>query len=226
MKRQSGFTLIELVVVIVILGILAATAAPKFMNLQGDARISALNGLKGAVKSAVSMTYSKAILKGIEKSETGKVCANGSDLNGATCSDPIDIVYGRPDATADGLVRESVNSKLDTWHEDNCYDSNTVPQAGDLIVFDPYYSNNGMYIPYPLRATNAYPPIYGFNTRDQYLSSHIGYVYKVDNNKRIVYTIEGNSSNMVKAKEYSWDFCGKEASDKQRINGYYRPNYK
>ena len=130
------------------------------------------------------------------------------------------------DATADGLVRESVNSKLGTWHEDNCYDSNTVPQAGDLIVFDPYYSNNGMYIPYPLRATNQYPPIYGFNTRDQYLSSHIGYVYKVDNNKRIVYTIEGNSSNMVKAKEYSWDFCGKEASDKQRINGYYRPNYK
>ena len=105
MKRQSGFTLIELVVVIVILGILAATAAPKFMNLQGDARISALNGLKGAVKSAVSMTYSKAILKGIEKSETGTVCANGSDLNGATCSDPIDIVYGRPDATAAGLIK-------------------------------------------------------------------------------------------------------------------------
>ena len=87
MKRQSGFTLIELVVVIVILGILAATAAPKFMNLQGDARISALNGLKGAVKSAVSMTYSKAILKGIEKSETGTVC------------------YGRPDATAAGLIK-------------------------------------------------------------------------------------------------------------------------
>lgn len=105
MKRQSGFTLIELVVVIVILGILAATAAPKFMNLQGDARISALNGLKGAVKSAVSMTYSKAILKGIEKSETGTVCANGSDLNGATCSDPINIVYGRPDATAAGLIK-------------------------------------------------------------------------------------------------------------------------
>lgn len=105
MKRQSGFTLIELVVVIVILGILAATAAPKFMNLQGDARISALNGLKGAVKSAVSMTYSKAILKGIEKSATGEVCANGSDLNGATCSDPINIVYGRPDATAAGLIK-------------------------------------------------------------------------------------------------------------------------
>ena len=48
MKRQSAFTLIELVVVIVILGILALTAAPKFMELQSDARISALKGLEGA----------------------------------------------------------------------------------------------------------------------------------------------------------------------------------
>ncbi|MGL4893853.1 MAG: type II secretion system protein, partial [Shewanella sp.] len=45
MKKQQGFTLIELVVVIIILGILAVTAAPKFINLQGDARVSALNGL-------------------------------------------------------------------------------------------------------------------------------------------------------------------------------------
>ncbi len=49
MKRQQGFTLIELVVVIVILGILAVTAAPKFMNLQGDARNASLQGLKGAI---------------------------------------------------------------------------------------------------------------------------------------------------------------------------------
>lgn len=47
MTNQRGFTLIELVVVIVILGILAVTAAPRFLNLQSDARISALQGMKG-----------------------------------------------------------------------------------------------------------------------------------------------------------------------------------
>ena len=53
MKRQGGFTLIELVVVIVILGILAVTAAPRFLNLQDDARDSALEGLKGAIEWCV-----------------------------------------------------------------------------------------------------------------------------------------------------------------------------
>ena len=75
MKRQSGFTLIELVVVIVVLGILAATAAPKFMDLQTDSRIAALKGIEGAMKSAVNLSYSKAVLKGIEKESTvTKIC--------------------------------------------------------------------------------------------------------------------------------------------------------
>lgn len=50
MKRQGGFTLIELVVVIVILGILSVTAAPRFLNLQDDARDSAAQGLRGAME--------------------------------------------------------------------------------------------------------------------------------------------------------------------------------
>lgn len=103
MKRQSGFTLIELVVVIVILGILAATAAPKFMNLQSDARISALNGLKASVKSASAMIYSKAILAGKEKDATGKkVCANGPEAD--DCTDKITIAYGYPTADAAGII--------------------------------------------------------------------------------------------------------------------------
>ena len=67
MQKQQGFTLIELVVVIIILGILAVTAAPKFINLQGDARVSALAGMQAALKSANSLVYAKAAIEGKEK---------------------------------------------------------------------------------------------------------------------------------------------------------------
>lgn len=69
MQKQTGFTLIELVVVIIILGILAVTAAPKFINLQSDARESTLQGMKGALQGANSLVYSKAVIAGLEKAK-------------------------------------------------------------------------------------------------------------------------------------------------------------
>ncbi|WP_296001046.1 type II secretion system protein [Rugamonas sp.] len=56
-QGQAGFTLIELIVVIVILGILAATALPKFANLGGDARVASLNAARGALQSAASTAH-------------------------------------------------------------------------------------------------------------------------------------------------------------------------
>jgi MSHA pilin protein MshA len=59
MKSQSGFTLIEMVAVIIILAIMAATALPKFANLAGEARYSSVNGLVGGLRSAAVLARAK-----------------------------------------------------------------------------------------------------------------------------------------------------------------------
>lgn len=62
MNNQKGFTLIELIVVIVILGILSAVAVPKFIDLKSDAELSSVNGVYGGVKSAASINHAGVVL--------------------------------------------------------------------------------------------------------------------------------------------------------------------
>ena len=63
-KAQQGFTLIELVIVIVILGILAAFALPRFVNVTTDARQAAVNGLAGSVRAAAALAHAQWLVSG------------------------------------------------------------------------------------------------------------------------------------------------------------------
>jgi MSHA pilin protein MshA len=87
--QQSGFTLIELVMVIVILGILAATALPKFYDLSSDAEDAALLGVKGSIESASAINYAARSLSS----------ANGSDTAGVACDTAVGNILqgGLPD---------------------------------------------------------------------------------------------------------------------------------
>lgn len=77
--QQSGFTLIELVIVIVILGILGAVAVPKFVDLSKDARTAAVKALEGSMRSANAIVYAKAAVGG-QMGATGSVSIGGVDV--------------------------------------------------------------------------------------------------------------------------------------------------
>jgi MSHA pilin protein MshA len=87
MQKSKGFTLVELVIVIVILGILAVTAAPKFLNLAGDAKKGTLTAVQGSLQSANAVVYSKAVLASKQKEAT-------ATITDSTFSGNLNLVYG------------------------------------------------------------------------------------------------------------------------------------
>ncbi len=80
MRKTKGFTLIELVVVIVILGVLSAVAVPKFVDLQSEARTAVMEGVEGAIRGAATLVYSKSLIEAKESIAADTVAVTGGNV--------------------------------------------------------------------------------------------------------------------------------------------------
>lgn len=140
--KKQGFTLIELVVVIIILGILAVTAVPKFINLQSDARASSVEEIKAALQGANSFIHAKAVIQGLENSVGDLVLDN---MGNSDPSDDITVptVYGYLDVgndTQDSIanLEHVMDIKFETLPDD------TTAATQDWAVLT--HDDTGFYI--------------------------------------------------------------------------------
>jgi len=79
--KVNGFTLIELILVIVILGILTVLAVPRFSDIAKNAKIQSLNAIEGNIKASMSIIYSKALIQGLTKGAQVMSLDNGDTIN-------------------------------------------------------------------------------------------------------------------------------------------------
>jgi len=118
-KSESGFTLIELVIVIVILGILAAVAIPKYEDMRENARVATMRGQLGSMRSAIAIQYARNALNGGAAFPTlnGTIFADGNvpkepvnNLNTVKTTAGVDNTGGWQYTQATGIVKANLNA--------------------------------------------------------------------------------------------------------------------
>ena len=121
--RQAGFTLVELVIVILILGILSAVALPKFLDISSNARSAKLDAVFGAVRAASEIVHASALVNGL----TGTASGSNVTVEGQA----INLVYGYPEGTvaATGIVSAA---GMDTTAANN--DKLTLSAASGVVT--------------------------------------------------------------------------------------------
>lgn len=154
MNKQNGFTLVELVAVIVLLGILSVAALPRFIDLRGDARTATLEAIAGSTHSAAVQVYAKALIQ--NKTSANQDVIDGSDLiatefgypaaNDATNKEDIsDLVPIDDDTVGWAVANDAITDRVIGYDDDgdgdiaehNCYVTYTESSvAGTLPDID------------------------------------------------------------------------------------------
>ena len=118
-KSESGFTLIELVIVIVILGILAAVALPKYEDMREQARVATIKGQLGTIRSAIAIQYARNALNGQANFPplNGTIFAEGrvpkepvNNLSSVKASPGVDGSGGWVYQQSTGIVKVNLNA--------------------------------------------------------------------------------------------------------------------